>query len=564
MFRKLTTALGLFLAASGCSNPTEAAFQPVASSILVSGERTNLGSLGETVQLSAQVRDQVGNPMSGSVSWNSSDPAVANVTPAGLVTAVQNGSAVIEARSGTVAGTFGISVQQLVASLEISPRNGPVLAPGDTVRFRISATDSRDQPIGSPAVVWASTLPSVASVSGGLVTGLSSGVTRISARAGARSDSVEVRVSSSAGTCVDLNSAGFDDLRRIVHIDVARANQIIEVRASAPFRTVDELEARISGIGPSRMADIRAQGLACVGGGASVSVSPLEVSVLSVGQGDAIFIRNGSTKVLIDGGPSTVRMAEFINDRGLRGDTIDFMILTHGHLDHYAGFREFFKTTYGITVRRFYENRNPSSAVTLRELRDSVSARETRGEIQQFSTDDPCSNGQAICTHRLDGGALMHILRPLPLGHENDRSVAVKLIGPDSASFSMWFSGDAEHSAMTYFQEVYGSNPGLKVDVLKGNHHGSCNGVTGPWLAALRPRYVTFGVSATNSYGHVHEQAKGMYSAAGVDWLRTDLNGTVTFRSEGTPGSGFTLSMPFSGLSLSGGADRRAADSTCG
>ncbi|MBK6768561.1 MAG: helix-hairpin-helix domain-containing protein [Ardenticatenales bacterium] len=63
--------------------------------------------------------------------------------------------------------------------------------------------------------------------------------------------------------CVDINRAGFGDLMRIIHIAEVRANEIIQIRGSRPFRSVDDL-TRVNGIGPARLRDIKAEGLACV------------------------------------------------------------------------------------------------------------------------------------------------------------------------------------------------------------------------------------------------------------------------------------------------------------
>src|SRR5262245_45243722 len=231
---------------------------------------------------------------------------------------------------------------------------------------------------------------------------------------------------------------------------------------------------------------------------------PLTVTILDVGQGDAIYIENGGSTVVIDGGESTTTIGAWIQEKGLAGDTIDFMILSHAHADHYGGLREYFRSGHNITVRRFYENRDAASGVTIAQLRDSVAARAQRGVLQYLDTDDPCGTGAPVCTHILEGGARLHILRPIASGSVNDRSVAVKLLGPDSATFSMWLSGDAERPAQAFFESAYALNPGLDVQVLKGNHHGSCNGVTARWLQLTSPELTTFGVSAGNSFGHVH------------------------------------------------------------
>jgi competence protein ComEC len=299
------------------------------------------------------------------------------------------------------------------------------------------------------------------------------------------------------------------------------------------------------------------------GPGGPLAVAPLVVEVLDVGQGDAIWIENGRSKVLIDAGQSTARMAEFIAEKRLAGDTLDVMILTHAHADHHGGMRAFFQSAHNITVRRFYENQDPATGVQIAELRDSATARVRRGQMQYLDTDDACLDGRPICTHTLDGGAKLHILRPLPAGSVNDRSVAVKLIGPDSASFTMWLSGDAEGAAMRYFEDQYAASPGLRVRVLKGNHHGSCNGVSARWLELTRPEWTTFGVSSGNGFGHVHEQTKNLHRAAAAPWLRSDANGRITFRTPGTPGSGYTVNTERPGTSLNGQGDRAASESTC-
>lgn len=71
----------------------------------------------------------------------------------------------------------------------------------------------------------------------------------------------------------------------------------------------------------------------------------LIVRLLNVGQGDATYIRNGSSRVLIDGGPNTAILGRFLDSLRLNGSTIDVVILSHQHLDHYGGLRELFRTS---------------------------------------------------------------------------------------------------------------------------------------------------------------------------------------------------------------------------
>lgn len=62
--------------------------------------------------------------------------------------------------------------------------------------------------------------------------------------------------------CIDINSASLEELQEIIHIGQARAEELIKLR---PFSSVDDL-TRIKGIGPARIADIKSENKACVGG----------------------------------------------------------------------------------------------------------------------------------------------------------------------------------------------------------------------------------------------------------------------------------------------------------
>ena len=64
----------------------------------------------------------------------------------------------------------------------------------------------------------------------------------------------------SASEKIDINTAPLEDLVEIVHIGESRAKELIFLR---PFSSIDDL-AKIKGIGPSRINDIKKQGLAWV------------------------------------------------------------------------------------------------------------------------------------------------------------------------------------------------------------------------------------------------------------------------------------------------------------
>jgi DNA uptake protein ComE-like DNA-binding protein len=59
---------------------------------------------------------------------------------------------------------------------------------------------------------------------------------------------------------VNINTADFEELKIIIHIDNVRAQEIIEKR---PFNSLDDL-SRINGIGPTRLQEIKDEGIAYV------------------------------------------------------------------------------------------------------------------------------------------------------------------------------------------------------------------------------------------------------------------------------------------------------------
>ena len=99
------------IAPSACDDePTLPQFPPPASMTLTP-EAALLTSVGDTVQLVAQVRDEHGWLIAGfPVSWSTSSAAVATVGESGFVRAVAEGEATIRATADSVSATSAITV----------------------------------------------------------------------------------------------------------------------------------------------------------------------------------------------------------------------------------------------------------------------------------------------------------------------------------------------------------------------------------------------------------------------------------------------------------------------
>ena len=157
---------------------------------------------GASMQLTAVVLDQNGAVIPGQVvTWTTSDPTVASIDVSGRVVALGGGQSTIGAHASNVS-TYVLVVVQTVSRIDLLTLIPLQPLPGQPIRMRLGATlqlipflyDQNGAPIASP-VDWTSSNSSVASVSTrGLVTALSAGNARITARSGGASAFIDVSV----------------------------------------------------------------------------------------------------------------------------------------------------------------------------------------------------------------------------------------------------------------------------------------------------------------------------------------------------------------------------------
>ena len=161
-------------------------------------------SVGETVQLTAVVLDQNGQPVAGAVvTWQSSQEGVAIVSNSGLVTAVMNGTVQITATALSASASAEVQVMQSAGSIVITPEMATLMSIGETVQLATTVLDENGQPVAGAVVAWQTSEETVATVSNsGLVTAVMNGTVQITATAGSASARAEVRVMQSAGSIV--------------------------------------------------------------------------------------------------------------------------------------------------------------------------------------------------------------------------------------------------------------------------------------------------------------------------------------------------------------------------
>ncbi len=165
---------------------------PAPATVTVIPDSARLTAIDDAVRLSADVRDQLGRPISNAtVVWSSGDANVARVDTSGLVMAVANGNATVMALAGGASDSVSIVVSQTAAMVEVAPPTH-TLAKSDTVRLVATATDANGHVIADAAFTWTSSDTVVASVDNlGLVRGLAEGTATITAADGDSAAGVE-------------------------------------------------------------------------------------------------------------------------------------------------------------------------------------------------------------------------------------------------------------------------------------------------------------------------------------------------------------------------------------
>lgn len=166
---------------------------PVATVTLSIGSATM--RVGDVQNASATTRDANGNTLNGRpIAWTSSNPGVASVSSAGVITANAVGATAITASSEGQFATAAITVTPNVASIVVTLGQG-TLTVGSQTQVTATAKDAGGTTLTGVAISFATSNPAVASVSSsGLVTAIAPGTVNISATSGAITGSASLTV----------------------------------------------------------------------------------------------------------------------------------------------------------------------------------------------------------------------------------------------------------------------------------------------------------------------------------------------------------------------------------
>ncbi|MEK7515214.1 MAG: ComEC/Rec2 family competence protein [Patescibacteria group bacterium] len=246
----------------------------------------------------------------------------------------------------------------------------------------------------------------------------------------------------------------------------------------------------------------------------------LVVSLLDVGQGEAIFIQTpNGRQVLIDGGPNASVLEELGAVMPVGDRTLDLVVLTHAHSDHVSGLVHVLER---YAVSGILESGAPYTTGVYRAWRDAV-AQEGAVAVQALP-------GRRIL---LDADTALTVYAPNPtraLAEKNPNNASVMLMLQHGA-VRMLLTGDAEAPVE---QRLVSQGAQLVADILKVGHQGSRTSSTLPFLMRVAPRVAIMSVGEGNTYGHPHRVVTERLANLSIPYYRTDVDGRITIESDGT------------------------------
>ncbi len=231
--------------------------------------------------------------------------------------------------------------------------------------------------------------------------------------------------------------------------------------------------------------------------------APPSITVLDVGQADAILIRDGSSAVLVDAGVDEQVVSALARNAVFH---LDAVVITHWDRDHCGGLPELLNTVPvdSVMVAQGARAGMPEDLAAL-----------SLPVVQEMSVGDAMIVGEFTCE--------MVWPRAAVEGSENEESlVLVARYEQAERQLAVVLTGDTEADEAIAYAPIVGD-----IDVLKIGHHGSSKSLNAEVLGMLDPELAIASAGADNAYGHPTSACMEAVAQYGARFLCTKDVGDV-------------------------------------
>lgn len=243
----------------------------------------------------------------------------------------------------------------------------------------------------------------------------------------------------------------------------------------------------------------------------------LRVTVLNVGQGDAILIQTpGGQDILVDGGPGGAVLRALGDELSWRDRSIEMVVVTHPDGDH----------TYGLVdvLDRYDVGRVIAGPGRRGSGQVAALAGAVRAEGLEIET--PATG----TTFDLGGGVLLEVIGPAASvaadPQTNNTSLIVRVVWGD---VSFLLTGDVEAKGE---QALLASGVDVRTTVLKVAHHGSLSSSSEEFLAAVSPQVSAVSAGENNPFDHPRPEVIDRLNDYGAVYSTSEV-GAIRFETDG-------------------------------
>jgi competence protein ComEC len=237
----------------------------------------------------------------------------------------------------------------------------------------------------------------------------------------------------------------------------------------------------------------------------------LQLTVLDVGQGQAVHVQTATHDLIFDSGPAFNAAADSGNRilvpylRAVGVQRLDTLIVSHADQDHAGGAASLLAS---LPVADFITSIPPGHPILQKSAlagRQCIDGQSWEWDGVRFSLLHPLADDY---------------MRKLPT---NAMSCVLKI---ESRQASILIPGDLEGPAEMALLARHGAD--VQADILVAPHHGGKRTSTPAFVAAVGAREVIFPVGYRNRFGHPFPAVLERYLAGGARIHRTDQAGAVS------------------------------------